>query len=152
MCEGTGGTPPPLLLSAFRHPSPVICHVVHLSFESVVVVGRCRHLHDIAVSTHIPPYEQWLITAGAGAGSISSLVSSVSGAVAGSTRVPPYEQWLITAGAGAGSISLLVLCCPFRAAIFTKSPAAPAFPVRAGAHNGGGGYWVNVGVLELLGW
>lgn len=70
--------------------------------------------------------------------------------IAGSTRVPPYEQWLIRQGRV--DVVVDVVSSVSGAATFTKSPAAPAFPVRAGAHNGGGGYWVDVAVLELLGW
>jgi hypothetical protein len=111
MCEGTRAIrrrycrllsvirhPPSAVCCPFvgsRRPSSVIVHVVPCSLWLPIVhrpfvvrvgggmaaVGRCHHLHDVAVSTRIPPYEQWLITAGAGAGSISSLVSSVWGAV-----------------------------------------------------------------------
>jgi hypothetical protein len=83
-------------------PSSIIVHIVPCSLwlpiihhpfvvqvgGGMAVVGCCHHLHDVAISTCIPPYEQWLIMAGAGAGSISLLVSSVWGAVT-------FTKWLL---------------------------------------------------------
>jgi hypothetical protein len=106
MCEGTRVIhhcycrllsiichPPSAICCLFvgsHHPSSIIVHVVPCSLwlpivhhpfvvqvgGGMVAVGHCHHLHNVAVSTHIPPYKQWLIMVGVGAGSISSLVSS----------------------------------------------------------------------------
>jgi hypothetical protein len=83
-----------------------------------VVVGVLRfwrrHLHKVVDSTHIPPCEQWLTMAGAGAALMVVRVirfrrRHLHKAVV-STRVPPYEQWLAMAGVGAESMLLFSSC------------------------------------------
>ena len=81
-----------------HHPSSIIpcllwLPIVHHPFVvqvggGMAAVGHCHHLHNVAISTHIPLYEQWLIMVGAGAGSILSLVSSVWGTIT-------FTKWLL---------------------------------------------------------
>jgi hypothetical protein len=47
------------------------------SVVGTIRLGHCHHIHKVAVSIHIPPCEQWLSTAGAGAGLILLLGQSV---------------------------------------------------------------------------
>jgi hypothetical protein len=47
------------------------------SVVGVVHLGCCHHIHKVAISTCVPPCEQWLSTAGAGAGLILLLGQSV---------------------------------------------------------------------------